>query len=592
MTRYLLNSATRGSRAFARQAACATALALATLPGCMTEEEWRRAWDTDADKRTQPTAAPREVGNSAAVRDTIAPLVTLQGMRLNRVRGFGIVMDLVTTGGSDGPEVVRTHLIKEIRRRSEIGGADMNAVDLLNSRDTAMVEIVGSIPVGAKKGDRFDIQLKALGSETSSIAGGRLLLGQLALYADTPSGVIAGKTLATSAGPVFVTPFDRRGESLDAPDLTRGVVLGGGFVTEDRRIRLVLNEPRHSIAKQIERRINGRFGGGRKLAEGESASFIKIDVPPEYHNRRADFLALVLHLTINDNPQFLQTRIRDCVLEFDEKGADFSGLALVLEGIGKSALPDLHKLYGHANPAVQYFAGRTGLRLEDRAGMEVIIGHANDASSEFRLGAISELGRAERMYAAGEALKRLLSDKDDDIRIAAYKALRTRRPPHPAIQELVLDRDNLVLHIVESEGPYLVHVQRTGYPCVALFGRDLKVNPPIIFPGQRKDGRTLISQLSANAGDKHLSFIYRNKRNGTTSPVLQAPLYLAELIRYLGDEPQAGEDGRVQHGFAVPFSEICDILLAFMDQKALSATMIVDEVDTAGDDNERLESEF
>lgn len=567
-------------------------LSLLSLFGCMTEEEWRRAWDTDADKRRQPEAQPREIGDSAAVRDTIAPLVTLQGMRLNRVRGFGIVMDLIDTGGSDGPDVVRTHLIKEIRRRSEIGGADMNAVDLLNSRDTAMVEILGSIPAGAKKGDRFDLQVKSLGSETSSLAGGRLLLGQLALYADTPSGVIAGKTLATSTGPVFVTPFDRRGEALDAPDLTRGTVMGGGFVTDDRRIRLVLNEPRHSIAKQIERRINGRFGAGRKIAEGESASFIKIDVPPEYHRRRGDFLALILHLTINDSPQFIKQRIRDCVLEFDEKDADFSGLALVLEGIGKSALPDVQKLYAHSNPAVRYFAGRTGLRLEDRGGMEAVVAHANDRGSAFRLGAIDELGRAERMYAAGEALRKLLNDPDDAIRVAAYKALRDRQPPHPAIEERVLDRDNLKLHIVESDGPYLIYVQRSSYPCIALFGRDMKVNPPVIFPGKRSDGRTLVSQLSAPPGASHLTFVYKNKRNRSVSPAMEAPLFLAELIDFLGDEPRESEQGLVTHGFAVPYSEICDILLAFMDQKAINARLIVEDIDPSDDNNDRLESEF
>lgn len=573
-----------------RGIAVLTFTVLFAASGCMTPEEWDRFWNKD--KGGQPSAKPRSVSASPAIRDTIAPLVTLQGMRVNRVRGFGLVVDLIDTGGSDGPEIVKNFLMKEIRRKQEIGQPGPAPLEMVNSRDTAMVEIVGDIPAGAHKGERFDVRLAALGSETTSLVGGRLFLGELKVYADTPSGVLGGKTLATAGGPVFVSPFNKHGEPTDTVNLKKGgLVLGGGIVQEPREIRLVLNDPSFSIARRMEQQINSRNATDKKVALAARASHLTLTIPPEYRDRKWYFLERVLHTPMNPYPQFLNQRTRDLIQEFDEPDVDYSALGLALEAIGKNVLPRLKKLYTHESTAISYFAARTGLRLEDRDGLDIVAEQAGDPKSPFRREAIAELGWAVKMYAAGEHLRKILDDPDDEIRIAAYKALRRRN--HPVIETKVLDKDNAILDIIDSRGSYLIYVQRARTPRIALFGKTMRAKPPAMFPADRIDNRRLITQISAQADDNNLTLIYWNKRNRKMSPNLEAPMNVAKLIAYLGDSPNKTEDGTLT-GFAVPYSEIVDILSAFCETRTIPAKFVVEPLEDArdGTSNERDETEF
>ncbi|MFQ5410906.1 MAG: flagellar basal body P-ring protein FlgI [Phycisphaerae bacterium] len=573
-----------------RGIAVLTLTILFTASGCMTPEEWDRFWNKD--KHKQPNPAPSPVSSSPAIRDTIAPLVTLQGMRVNRVRGFGLVVDLIDTGGSDGPEIVKNYLMKEIRRKQQIGRPGPAPLEMINSRDTTMVEIVGDIPAGAQKGDRFDVRLATLGSETTSLVGGRLFLGELKVYAETPSGVLGGKTLATAEGPVFVSPFNRHGEPTDKVNLKKGaLVLGGGIVQMSRDIRLVLNDPSFSNARRMEQQLNARFATDEKVALAERASQVSLKFPPEYHDRKWFFLERVLHTPMNSYPAFLNQRTRDLINELEETDADYNAVGLTLEAIGKNVLPRLKPLYSHASAEIAYYAARTGLRLEDRDGLDIVAQQARDPKGPFRREAIAELGWAIKMYAAGEHLRRLLDDPDDEIRIAAYQALRRRN--HPTIETKVLDEDNAILDIIDSRGSYLIYVQRSRAPRIALFGKTMRIRPPAMFPADRIDSRRLITQISAQGDDNHLTFIYWNKRNRKMSPKLEAPMSVAKLIAYLGDAPRKTEDGTLT-GFAVPYSEIIDILSAFCETRTIPAKFVVEPLENARDrtSNEREETEF
>lgn len=564
------------------------AVGLCVGSGCMTGAEWDRFLRGAGSE--QPESQPRMMSSSKAVRDTIAPLVTIQGLRSNQVRGFGLVVDLVDTGGRDGPEVVKKHLRKEMRRRDT--GGSSSSYPMLNSRDSTMVELTGYIPAGARKGDRFDVVVQAMGSDATSLVGGRLVLGELKVFASTPSGVLSGKTLAIAEGPVFVSPFDRVGRPTDKVDLRRGVVLGGGIVREPRRLRLILNEPSPSRASRIERRLNGRYGGGEPVVEGTTSGMLELKIPPEFDNRRRFFLDRAVRTTTNGDPAFLERRKNDLLAEWKEPEADGDAVGLAMEAIGPIVVPDLRRLYDDASAEVSFFAARTGVRLTDREALTVMARIAGDADSPFRKQAIDTLGWAVKMYAAGEELRKLLSDSDNDIRIEAYKALRRRR--HAAIQTKVLDQDGLILDVVDSFGPFLIYIQRERMPRIAVFGRSVACRPPAMFPGDRDDGRRVVTQLSARPGDKALTFKYKNKRNNRISPSLSAPLEIVELIEFLGDAPRKTEDGE-RVGYAVCYSEIIDILSAFVRTKSLSAELVVEDL-TGGlsttPTNEREESEF
>lgn len=586
---------TRRNQHLPRLYACA--LVLCAVSGCGGKEEWDQFWGKFRDQGEQPVPmTPSMASRGKGLQGTIGQLVTIDGLRMTQVAGYGLVVGLVDTGGADGPDEVKNYLTKEIRRLQEIGAPGLPVEQLLGGRDSSMVYVTGYIPPGARKGDRIDVVIEALGTQTKSLVGGRLVLCELKLFAETPRGIIDGKPLARAEGPVFVSPFDTAGRPTSNVDLRRGMVLGGGVVREGRHVRLMLVDPRYSVTKQIESRINARFAGVDPLAVAKSAGMIEINFPAEMRDRKRVFLERVMHTTLNGSTPFLEQRARDLGDEIDDEDAEYETIGLAWEAIGKLGLPQIRKHYLTETPAVSYYAGRTGLRLGDKEGMRTVARHALNPRSPFRQQAIDELGYATELHGAGEALRKVLDDTDPDIRIRAYVGLRRHR--HPSIESTVLDEDNLILDIVDSGGPFLIYVQRLGEPRVAIFGRQMKCQPPVIFPDPdyRKDERVLLTMITAQEGEAALTVFCQNRRTGLRSPRLSAPLNVGELVKLLGDRFDR-DDSDNPTGLAVPYSEIVEILGALCKKRSIPASFVTEESEALKDaeqdgSRDRQESEY
>lgn len=567
-----------------------TCLLLTT--GCMTQEEWQRFWARDGGSQPEPN--PRLISKSQATRGTVGELVTVDGLRLLQVRGFGLVVDLPGTGGGDGPDKVKRHLVKEMRRQENAATVPGPApATIIAGRDTAMVEVRGLAWAGARPGDRFDVVLRALGTQTTSLAGGRLVLCNLKLSADSIDAILGGKILATARGPVFVSPIGLEKEVPSKIDLHTGLVLGGGVVKKPRSIRLVLNDPSPSIATRIVDRLNSRYGSGDPVAVGKSFSTIELAIPKNYRRHKRLFLEHALHTTLNADPAALERRAKALVKEITHPDAEFESIGAAWEAIGRVALPHIRELYHHSLPAASYYAARTGTRMRDNAGVEALAKYALDPKSSFRLRAIEELGNAVTMHAAGEYLRKVLNGADPTVRIRAYKALRRR--PHPAIKSWVLYEDNVVLDVVDSTGPFLIFTQRSMMPRIAIFGRQMCCKPPAMYPGERRDDRFLHTQISARIADEHLTLICKNKHTGRTSPMLEVPLQVPKLIRFLGDTPIRNEDKKLA-ALGIPYDEIVDVLYTFCETGTISARFMAEDLtglETGLDISpEREESEF
>jgi hypothetical protein len=559
-----------------RLAAIVVIAGVIAFVGC-TKEEWRRLVEKD-DKSSQPEPVSPSAVSSVAVAGTIGQLVTIDGLRLTHVRGYGLVVDLVDTGGSDGPEIVKNYLTKEIRRWQDPSQTGISLQEMLDSRDAAMVEVTGLVPAAAKKGDRFDVVIRALGAQTKSLVGGRLVLSSLKLYADTPTGVIEGTTLATAAGPVFVSPLDVDGKLAKKVDLRMGWVLGGGIAKEDRRVRLVLNDPRYSSAQQIVSRLNARYSTTAPVAVGQSPSFVDLHIPEKFLAHKRMFLERILFTTMIGGESFLDQRTKDLAEAIVKPEAEYESIGLAWEAIGQTCLPTLKELYTHTTPEVNFYAARTGMRLGDQRAVELVAKHAKDLGSALRNQAIDELGLATDMYGAGEHLRKLLDDPDANVRIRAYKALRQR--PHKAIRSTVLYQDNLILDVVDSNGPYMLYVQRSMAPRVAVFGAQMACKPPAIYPGEKRDARRIQTQISAAAAADSLTVIFNNKRSHKNSPPLTLPLTVADLVEFLGGTPVHAEGDQVL-GLGAPYSEIVDVLAVFCDEnsKTIPAVFVAEDLE-------------
>jgi hypothetical protein len=438
-----------------------------------------------------------------------------------------------------------------------------------------VVIIEGQIPAAAQPGDTFDVTVQALpGTQTVSLEGGRLYTADLHIYREVGSGsVIEGQTLATADGPVFINPFGETKNERIQLSAREGAVIGGGKVTVPRRLRFVLTRPSFQRVRHIAGKINARFPQPKKTAEASTPSYIDLRVPEDYRDDPFHFLAVVRHLYLPDRPGFIEERTRKLGEEILKPNAAHPEIALAWEGIGRTALPIVQKLYTDRRPHARFYAALTGLRLGDDVAVEVLAAAAHDGDSPYRLTAIEELGRANRSFRAASVLRELLDDPDPRMRVEAYEALLSRADV--TVRSEQVGENNFMLDQVPSAAGNLIYVRRTGGQRVVLFGTALTCTPPVFY----RDRNEMIT-ISARPGDDQLTIVRRTPFGNRQSPPLHCGPQLSELIRMLGDDPVATSDTDV-HGLAVDYSTIARALSDLSAAQSVNAAFMLQTASVA-----------
>lgn len=533
------------------------AVSLLCLAGC--ENGWgRRKLPPESPPRLAPSRGPILVG-------TIGAVTYLASVVGQPVRGFGVVVGLKDNGSGDCPTVIREHLVETMNKEVETWTSlqqrrRFSAGELIDSLSTAVVEVVGLVPAGARQGVRFDIHVQAIpGTSTRSLAGGLLLPCELRLsdVTGTDEDLLGGTTVAHAGGPVFVNPFTAQSDDGAAGDRRHGYVLSGGQTVDERTTRLLLREPSYPMARRIERRINERFGQRPDMADARSRGYLVLHTPPEFTHRPEDFIRMVTHLYLDDHPALMEKRLRELARLVVLPDAAYEDIALAWEGIGRTAVAHIQPLYTHENPHVRFYAARAGLRLKDVNAVSVLVAIAKSAQPGLALLAVQELGRCPYPQ-AGLELSPLLDSRDQQLRIAAYEALREHR--HPSIRSLPyrssLDQMqlNMALDVVESEGPPLIYVRRTRLPRIAVFGSRTPVRLPLFYTDE-EDSITL--NALEDAGDITLF----TKRGRELSEPILVPPRVVDLIARLADLPVKDAAGQVR-GAGLPYSQVVQVLAA------------------------------
>ncbi|HRX87136.1 MAG TPA: flagellar basal body P-ring protein FlgI [Phycisphaerae bacterium] len=527
--------------------------------GCSLLAGCSFTWDTQPKKpdveKGFVDAKLQGLTDSAAYHDTVAEQGWIEGLRFMRVRGYGLVAGLGDRGSSECPEQIRDRLVQEMYKRTEFTGpglkpARITPEQIIDDADTAVVLVEGQIPAAAQTGDTFDVTVRALpGTQTVSLEGGRLYTADLHIFREVGSGsVIEGQTLATADGAIFINPFDKADDERIQLSAREGMVIGGGKVSTPRRLRFVLTRPSFQRVRHISNKINARFPELRKVAEATTPSYIELRVPAEFADDPFHFLALVRHLYLPERPGFLEDRTRKLADEIVDPDAPHPDIALAWEGIGRTVLPTVQKLYTDSHEHARFYAAVTGLRLGDDVAVEVLSAAAHDEASAYRLTAIEELGRARKSFRAAGELRELLNDSDPRIRVEAYEALLARGDV--TIRSEPVGENNFTLDQVPSAAGNLIYVRRTGAQRMVLFGTALTCPAPVYY----RDPSDMIT-ISAQAGDEQLTLVRRTNFGHRQSPPLAGPTDLPELIHMLGDDPVATSDTDV-HGLALGYSTI------------------------------------
>ena len=481
------------------------------------------------------------------------------------VKGFGIVAGLAGTGSSECPPDLRKALVKYILRETG-SGAQINPNKFIDSLDTAVVAIYGTIPPIASKGDRFDVRVVAFSStQTTSLAGGTLYPAELKEMSRMVSFDVYTAVFARAAGPVFINKLDgNKGR-------TSGYVLGGGTVAEGVKLAIGLYKPGFLASAAVRNRINGRFGP--KTARAINPGEIDLTIPAKYSNRKEQFLDMLRLLYLSDDAQLLSQRI-DMLVGQLASASNKNNAEHALEAIGRPTLGKLRGLLASEDEMVRFHAARCMLSIGDDRALVVLREFAWDGGSTLRVPAIRAIGLNAKRNSAIPTLARLLDDSDFEVKFAVYQELN--RLQDVSVSRTVVANKFFIDHVTHR-GPKTIHVSREGVPRIVLFGVPIRCSDNIFVESADKD-----IVINARPDEKYVSVMRRLANRPKLVGPLLAGRDVSDIIQALCGDPDTERRPGVRQGLGVSYSDVISLLSKMCDTGAVKADFIGGDMTMAG----------
>jgi len=225
---------------------------------------------------------------SVRVKDVAA----IEGVRENQLVGYGVVVGLNGTGDKRQTFFSAQTLANVLDRM----GVQVLPTAIL-VRNTAAVMLTANLPPFAQPGTRIDVHVAAIGDSTN-LQGGLVIL--------TPLKASNGEVFAVAQGPVVTGGFvagKGSGNSVTVNHPTAGRIPNGAIVERlapsivpAAAVRIQLRTADFTTSARLASAVNKKFGA--KLARCESAGLVEVAIPPEWANRRVEFVAEVEGLSI------------------------------------------------------------------------------------------------------------------------------------------------------------------------------------------------------------------------------------------------------------------------------------------------------
>ena len=474
------------------------------------------------------------------------------------VTGYSLVVNLQDTAdNNDIATPVRQAMIKRLELADEsatpsFGQYDdprftkLEPEDVLRDKRVAVVQVIGMLPVGARRGQRFDVIVRAMpNSRTTSLAHGHMYNTELRDHGlMEPQGGGLVRAYADD-GDVFVNPvYALEGQSKKYSNATGGevgaslrygTVLNSGRVTEDRPIHIALRVPQASIARAIEARINQRIPqdeGDRPTAAAQDEGLVDVYVPLSYRGDWKHLLGLVQHLYLTDAPDLQARRVSMLIAAAHRPGASLLDISYCLEGLGPSYVPFYESMVNDSNQDIAFCAARAAAMCGDDVGLDALTRIATDPQNSMQLSAVEAMGELPPSAVVDKRLESALGSDKDLVRIEAYKILADHGDRRILIEEAPTGFE---LDIVDYPGSPLIYASRSGPQRIAVFGHTAALTPPLVFSAMHD--RFMIA--SDDVGSS-LTLFYRDPEQ--TQPVkVTSGLDLAEVIGRLGGKGPKGQ---------------------------------------------------
>ena len=439
--------------------------------------------------------------------NTVGSLTRLSNNEFLPVSGFGLVVDLNGTGSSEVPQYLRQWLINDMTKRG-VGLTkfrdvlDASPEQVLADDRTSVVRVRGLIPPGAVAGDRFDLLVEAADTRTTDLAGGRLWEASLAQGGVNPQQAFV-EPQAIGRGPIYVDPVNPQTDDKFAIEEARrrAIIVNGGIVEKSRTLELVLNQPSSRLSREVQDKINERFpaepNARWQTANATSPLVIEVKIPNRYRDQPQLFLDLVQHLYINRDRNFEPLQAQRLAEELVADPAKRNPVVWAWKSLGPRALPVISRYYanpvakpGEAPPPplpteLRLAALDAGAFLGDERASEYLLELAGDPDPKVRRTVAESLVNLPSSFRGERALRQLLDDANNSVRIAAYEAL-ARTGDSMIVRTLLLGpkingRPELKFTIdrVPSDRP-LIFISQRDYPRLVIFDPDLGFAAPTV----------------------------------------------------------------------------------------------------------------
>jgi flagellar P-ring protein precursor FlgI len=216
------------------------------------------------------------LASSALAASRIKDIVQFEGVRENKLVGYGLVVGLAGTGDSLRNAPMTLQSLESMLERL---GVNTRSAANFDTKNVAAVMVTASLPAFTAAGSAIDVSVSAMG-DAKSLQGGTLLVTPL-LGADGEAYAVAQGTVQTGS----ISAGGASGSSVSKGVATAGRIAAGASVEREigfqlskmSQMRLSLRNPDFTTSRRIADVINDQYPGSA-LAENPTIVSIR---PPD-----------------------------------------------------------------------------------------------------------------------------------------------------------------------------------------------------------------------------------------------------------------------------------------------------------------------
>ncbi|HEY4958707.1 MAG TPA: flagellar basal body P-ring protein FlgI, partial [Caldimonas sp.] len=205
----------------------------------------------------------------------IKEVASVQGVRMNQLVGYGLVVGLDGTGDqtTSAPFAIQS-LLALLQQM----GVTVPAGTNMQLKNLATVMVTAQLPPFAQPGQTIDINVSSL-ANAKSLRGGTLIATPLKgadgqVYAIAQGNMVVGGAGASAAGSKVTINHLSAGRIPDGATVERSVATP---MADGDSIQLDLNSSDYATAREVVRAINNRMGSG--TADALDGRVVRVRMP-------------------------------------------------------------------------------------------------------------------------------------------------------------------------------------------------------------------------------------------------------------------------------------------------------------------------